>query len=474
MKKVFVCSHEPTRLRMAAALEGFETSPRVPDEPVDILLRWGVADGPDNAAWIINRRGAVERSGDWEQVVNFLHANRIPTSNQAAPRYRVYLFDMRTFAITRRVGRTWRMFRPYRKLRELLAVRCRRVLYALGLHAGAVEVGVSRRGRLVITKVSSGPRLSAPLARRLAAAIHEYMNQHRYDPSDRQVVLGADPEFILRRRSTGRLVTANRFFPYRGMVGHDRLLRRSFGGRPLAELRPAPSADPHQLLRNLRRAMRRAILRTGRRIAFSAGSLPVASLPIGGHIHFSGISFTADFLWALDIYLGIPLLLLDHPVRAARRRRRYGYLGDFRFQRHGGFEYRTLPSWIISPTIALAVLCLAKTIAQEYHRLPRHLLARHELQRAFYQSYKEPFYERFPELWYYLEQVPTFHQYAEYIRPIKQWIDDRKTWPDHADINRRWLTPSPRRPRRRARRTRTAVASSRRFAAAAGARSRST
>lgn len=461
MKRVFVCAHEPTRLRVAEFLEGFESSDTVPAEPVDLVIRWGITEGNAHANWVVNTRSAIERSEDWAEVAAFLRANRIGSSGQNLPHFRIYLFDMRTFAITRRSGRGWRLFRPSRKFRELIAVRCRRVLYALGLHAGAVELGIGRRGRLVITKVSAGPRLNATIARRLAGAINEYVQARRYDPSERRVVLGADPEFILRRRSTGRLVTANRFFPYRGTVGHDRLLRRSFGGRPLAELRPAPSEDPYQLLRNLRRAMRRAILRTGRRIAFSAGSLPFASLPIGGHIHFSNISFTTDFLWALDVYLGIPLLLLDHPVRASRRRRRYGYLGDFRFQRHGGFEYRTLPSWIISPTIALAVLCLAKTIAQEYHRLPRHLLTNHELQRAFYQSTKEPFYQHFPELWYHLEQVPTFQQYADDIRPIKKWIDDRKTWPDHADIKRRWLSTPSKRKRRRGRRTQPASAQSR-------------
>lgn len=446
---------------MAELLEGFETSDSGLEVPADLVIRWGVSEGPERAPWVVNRATAIEKSRDWAQVASFLRANRIAASNLAMPRFRVYLFDMRTFAVTRRVGRNWRLFRPSRKLRELLAVRCRRVLYAVGLHAGAVEVGIGRRGRLVITKVTAGPRLNAPIARRLAAAIHEYMARRRFDPSGRRVVLGADPEFILRRRSTGRLVTANRFFPYRGSVGHDRLLRRSYGGRPLAELRPAPSEDPHQLLSNLRRGMRRAISRTGRRIAFSAGSLPFAGLPIGGHIHFSNISFTTDLLWALDMYLGVPLLLLDHPVRASRRRRRYGYLGDFRFQRHGGFEYRTLPSWIISPTIALAVLCLAKTIAQEYHRLPRWLFTNPDLQRAFYQSYKEPFYNHFPSLWHHLEQVPTFHQYADHIRPMKQWIDDRKTWPDHADIKRRWITPQSRRRRRRSRRGQAASTPSR-------------
>lgn len=447
MRRVFVCPHGPTRQRVAQFLTGFEVLEEFPEEPADLSIRWGGTSGTDGY-WAINPRQAVERLLDWNDVAARLRINRIRAISGLTPRYRVYLFDLRTFAFARRTRRGWRLFRPRRTLREILAVRCRRALFFVGLHGGAVDVA-RRNGRLIVTRIDAGPVLSTTLAQRLAAAIRQYIEDRRYNPFGRRVKLGADPEFMMRRRSNGRFVAASRFFPFRGMVGYDRLLRRRYGGRPLVELRPAPAEEPQELFENLRRAMRRAIARTGRRIAFSAGSLPRGGFPIGGHIHFSGIPFTSEFLWALDTYLGITMLLIENPQRASRRRRRYGYLGDFRIQRHGGFEYRTLPSWVVSPTVALAVLSLAKIIALEYHRLPNPFHGSTELMRDFYRANKEPFYRLFPELWENLTLVPSYQRYAQAIQPLKQLIDNRETWPDHADIKRLWMPPRPRRRRRR-------------------------
>lgn len=445
MNVYVVCDDRGTRQRLSALLPDVTVNDTPPDHPVDLLLRWGSTAGSDQATWVLNPRHAMEASRYHHHVASVLRVNRIPVASGSAilPRYRVYVFDLRSFAITRRTSKGWRLVRPSRTLLENLVIRSRRALYALGLHGGCIELGyMGTRGPLVI-RVIPGPALGQSLSRRLARAIRNYMDERRYDPSGRTVVLGADPEFILRSRRTGRLVTANRFFPYRGVVGHDRLLAKSLGGRPLAELRPAPSSEPEQLFRNLERGIQRAMRRTGRRIEFTAGSLPFARFPIGGHIHFSGVALTTDFMRALDIYLAIPLLLIDNPARSWRRRLKYGFLGDFRFQRHGGFEYRTLPSWLVSPSITLAVLCLAKVIAFEYRHLPLRLFDHVHLQKAFYSADKEPFFRRFNEIWSHLEETPSFSQYASELLPLKRWIDAQKVWPDRSDIKPRWF------PRRR-------------------------
>ena len=97
--------------------------------------------------------------------------------------------------------------------------------------------------------------------------------------------------------------------------------------------------------------------------------MPFRGHPIGGHIHFSQIQLTTDLLHALDTYLAIPDLLVEGSHRSRRRRRRYGYLGEYRLEGHGGFEYRTLSSWITTIHRAQATLSLAKIIAVEYPRL---------------------------------------------------------------------------------------------------------
>src|SRR5690606_31866806 len=90
----------------------------------------------------------------------------------------------------------------------------------------------------------------------------------------------------------------------------------------------------------------------------------------------------------LDNYLALPVLFLENPKSSRLRRPRYGFLGDWRSQPHGGFEYRTPGSWLISPQYAQAVLCLAKVVATDYPLLRRNVFLSLANQRAFYQADK--------------------------------------------------------------------------------------
>src|SRR5690606_36481918 len=158
-----------------------------------------------------------------------------------------------------------------------------------GLHFGAVLVG-SAGGRLRVLGIDPGPALNPALAKGYASALRTYARQLPGGPAttpplsssmfeepapERDVGLGCDPEFVLRRRRTGRLVPASRFFPRAGQVGLDRVVLRVKGvpHHPIAELRPSPSPSPHQLLEGLRRAMLRAAWAVrGRGIRFEAGT----------------------------------------------------------------------------------------------------------------------------------------------------------------------------------------------------------
>ncbi len=466
MNVYIVCEHASTRQRLQECLPDVTLSDRAPDAPVDLLVRWGSWHGSDLARTVLNPRHAVEACRYHRHVVRVARVNRIGAVSdpRIVARYRIYLFDMRSYAITRRVGKRWRLIKPSRTLLEKLVIRARRVLYSLGLHTGCVEMVPGASGRFLVVRVHSGPVLNRTLSQRFAKALMKFIAERRDDPTGRSVILGADPEFILRRRRSGRIVAANRYFPYRGSVGHDRLYARFLRGRPLAELRPAPASEPEELFQHIRRAIRKAMARTGSRVEFTAGSLPFARFPIGGHIHFSGIPLTSNLLRALDVYLAVPLLLIDNPARSWRRRLRYGFLGDFRFQRHGGFEYRTLPSWLVAPSIARAVLCLAKVIAQEYHRLPLHFLDDVNMQHAFYVANKQPFYRRFNEMWSHLEEVPTYRRYEEALLPLKRWVDAQKVWPDRSDLKPRWFVRK-KRARRRTASVRTARSARRRLRA---------
>ncbi|MDD4586942.1 MAG: hypothetical protein PHC60_00915, partial [Heliobacteriaceae bacterium] len=199
------------------------------------------------------------------------------------------------------------------------------------------------------------------------------------------VTIGSDPEFMLSLLPQKRMVPASRFFPRNGLVGCDN--RRAFGASddfPLAEVRPQPAPTPEAAVSELRQALKEASrLCPYTNIAWVAGSEPYPGYPIGGHIHFGGLKVSGQLIRALDQYVALPLLFLENPETARRRRRFYGLLGDFRLKPHG-FEYRTPGSWLTSPELAWVALSLAALVARHYKRLPRWDFQRLRLQEAFY------------------------------------------------------------------------------------------
>ncbi len=77
----------------------------------------------------------------------------------------------------------------------------------------------------------------------------------------------------------------------------------------------------------------------------------------GGHIHIGGLSedlvlddiMKPVFVYMLDLFVGIPSVLLDHDVESYKRKRVYGHAGNFRPKDYG-LEYRVLsPFWLRSP-----------------------------------------------------------------------------------------------------------------------------
>ncbi|WP_455565827.1 putative amidoligase domain-containing protein, partial [Paenibacillus darwinianus] len=160
------------------------------------------------------------------------------------------------------------------------------------------------------------------------------------------LLIGADPEFVLLRPD-GTIVSADRFFPPTGAAGTDTVRSGTRLLRPIVELRPDPAGDPDGLLRNLWRLLHRAsALTAGQPLRWLAGAMPVRGVALGGHLHLSGVELNARLLRTLDSFVALPLAAVEDAA-GRRRRLRYGALGDFRRQPHGGFEYRTPPSWLV-------------------------------------------------------------------------------------------------------------------------------
>jgi hypothetical protein len=284
----------------------------------------------------------------------------------------------------------------------------------------------------------------------------------------------------------GKVVAASRYLERDGEAGCDAIVVR---GRPvitpLAELRPRPSRSPRQLAANLRRALRLAAARIGdASLTWLAGGMPLRGFPLGGHVHFSGVWLNSHLLRALDNYLALPLLLIEAET-ARQRRPRYGFLGDFRRQPHGGFEYRTLPSWIVTPQVAVGVLSLARVIADGYRELPvggiggdgAHVdnqpgVGRYpdsafdtsdsasaigasfhptpiparplddiRLLEAYYSADKTALQPVVAELWRRLERLPAYAEFAADLEPLRARTLRMETWSETDDLRRAWKIP---------------------------------
>ncbi len=315
-----------------------------------------------------------------------------------------------------------------------------RALYTLGLDSGEVLLKSLGGRRYRVDKVTplragTGGVLPEPYrAASLALARSLALEQ----PGRPGLLMGMDPEFLLLRESTGRAVPASRYLPMDGVAGCDAGPPGTRGAFPVAELRPAPRGEPRALLAQLMSAARTADrLIPGRSLHWRAGGMPLPGWALGGHLHFSGVTLCAPLLRALDNYLALPLLLLEDACAAARRPR-YGVLGDFRLQPHGGFEYRTLPSFLVSPVIAKGVVFLAHLIVSRYEDLTLRPLDREDLHAAYYSGDKPPLRAALPPLAAQLRALPGYAQAARYIEPLFSCIAAEQTWDESRDIRGLW------------------------------------
>lgn len=323
-----------------------------------------------------------------------------------------------------------------------------RAVYALGLDYAVVTVRQGDAGQPWIEAVDPSPSIAAgPFAAPFADAVNrmwERLEQERKTgvrPAS-TLLLGMDPEFVLRRPGPGgKIVSASRYFAKRGRVGCDSV---RVGDRliyPLAELRPSPAAEPEELFRNLYAAMRLAASRIDdASLEWLAGGMPAPGLPLGGHIHVSGVSLNADLMRAMDNYMALPLVLLEDST-TRRRRPRYGALGDFRRQFHGGFEYRTLPSWIVSPKIAMGVIALAKVVCEHYPELRGRPLARPEMQEAYYAGDKTAIRPAAESLWKDLERTASYARYRAALDRLKRAVLRMEAWNEQSDVRASWKLP---------------------------------
>ncbi|UFJ42232.1 hypothetical protein LOK74_06975 [Brevibacillus humidisoli] len=430
----------------------------------------------------LNRRHAVDLCKQYMPLLSVLRMNGIPVlpisrqrpgeSRKPGParRYYVHLFQQHLLCLLRaetpsvwlhRQAESRESLRfsqtihlpddPEQKQVQQLAVRS---LYAAGLDYGAVYLGAYSPNRIRVLDVHPTPlgdrNLLLPLYRE---ACERYRQQQIEEEHTRpEVVLGADPEYALRDPS-GQIGIASRFLPKRGMVGCDAARLRDAPlsrEHPLVELRPDPSDDPDVLFAHIRHALHKAAnMITDRSLEWIAGGMPFPEYPIGGHIHFSGVSFSFQLVRALDTYLTLPLALVEDPG-CRERRPRYGFLGDFRLQPYGGFEYRTPPSWLVTPIVTRGVLSLAKLIAANYRQLRQQPLGDPRVQRAYYTGDAARLRPIVEQLWGELVWLPQYDRFRQALDPLFDYLWSETVWPADKDFRSAWDLPSALNKRRKA------------------------
>lgn len=322
---------------------------------------------------------------------------------------------------------------------ERLAIRS---VYALGWDYGVVRLGKATKGKSVVLDVIPRPKLNAYMTKAFQQAFERYETQITQLTTDASKLrLGTDPEFILVD-ANGKLKMASDYFGYRGLVGCDAIWQgANRTNKPLVEIRPRASNSPRELVIRLYRGMVYAAKKINEPdTKWLAGALPRPGLPIGGHIHFSGIPLGTAILRVLDNYLTLPLVLVEDK-RGIKRRPKYGFLGDFREKYHGGFEYRTPPSWLVSPTLTKGVFSLAKLIALNYPFLTQRPLSDLRVQKAYYNGDKDTIERIVPSLWNEVTRLPEYDEEQYSLDAYYDFLMSGKTWNENEDIRRKWRIP---------------------------------
>ena len=449
----------------------------------DVVIRWGNTAGDDEtASYTLNPRRAIENAANRKRMLRVLKMNGVYTpalshewSSDLARdvmldsqkrvkivrHYRVPVFDLQPLALFRSdskdvwldqgISHTRERFREVEFDEDVYATRAARLalrsLRALGLDFGLVNIGITARDRTICLNVNPAPVLHGRMLQLFEDALQAFLTRDQWEEEEWEeegrnqhpFLMGTDLEFMLRS-ARGKMLLASRYLPRRGRVGCDDLSINQDGERfPLAELRPDPAETPEELVANIRETMSEALEKIpSPNVQWLAGSMPFPRYSLGGHIHFSDLPFSARVVRALDTYLGFPVLMIEASSTATKRRPKYGFLGDIRFKSHGGFEYRTPASWLVSPEIAHAVLALAYVVATHYRDLNIDLFSSPTKQRQFYQADKQALHADFQEIWEQIEATSTYRRYRGALRIIPEMVAQGIDWDESVDIRRTW------------------------------------
>jgi hypothetical protein len=191
------------------------------------------------------------------------------------------------------------------------------------------------------------------------------------------ITVGADPEFGLID-GNNMLVRGNHVVSHDGQFGSD---------GPGIEIRPAPSTDHLQMVRNMRGILMKPPAKVDGYLWKGGATFKDVNRVywFGGHIHLGRpLQIDSDYAFevyeriasALDGLLALPMVRFDTPEPHLRRNGcKYGYGKAGGSGKDGGiqadfpeqnrFEYRVLSGlWLVHPTLSKVAIGAAKCIAE--------------------------------------------------------------------------------------------------------------
>jgi len=245
-------------------------------------------------------------------------------------------------------------------------------------------------------------------------------------------MLGTDPELLLSHGGQ----PAKFFGQAHGKFGLD-------GNGRTCELRVDPSANPLELVSQIHTLFKDYAKKYPVSLKFNwdAGSF-VHGFPIGGHVHFGVSKFNLDHATASEVisnYCGALSLCIEDTKEAKSRRqiKEYGGYHDFRPQAHG-FEHRSFSSWLTSPAVASAVLCLCKTVMFEMLNNKAFSPTQYFDANTFHKVEKQDIKKKFPYVWKEITEMQLYPRYKKHIDVIHFLITKDLSWYPKNSLKEVW------------------------------------
>jgi hypothetical protein len=248
--------------------------------------------------------------------------------------------------------------------------------------------------------------------------------------------IGADPEFACLK-ARGGVVAANDF------INDDEDSEFGCDGNGITfEIRPAPSKDPIEVVNNIHDIFVRQTIKDPQFLKFRwlAGTWH-NGYPFGGHVHFgipSRLIAHKDAVDFLDHYVGVVSLLMEIKRHGVKRRDDgYGHMGDMRVQ-PWGFEYRPMSSWVSSPYVSAAMLCLSKTVMYEVLNNSKFQWHKFAINSDFDKMDQRRILEQFPKIWADITKMHLYQLYKPYIDLIYFLVKNKLTWLPASGMKESW------------------------------------